>query len=168
MNSMEVKVSLRLSALKMSQFWSTMNLELSTLITEQMCKVFMIYLALRTYAMKDGWIPRIFSHFSRQRNVPVSLLNGVRVLLLVLEYSQEKVHVRYEMEVPTVLMTQIYFHTKSLISKEGGSKKLRIVRYALNSKIVIWPFSFCRRPGMRSRSHRYFGKFELWNRRNCH
>lgn len=76
------------------------------------------------YALKNGRTKELLFLILCQRNIPAVLLEGGRLLQLVLENIQTKAHSLYQMSVPTSLEALLYFHAMSLIRREVSRKKL--------------------------------------------
>lgn len=77
--------------------------------------------------MKDGQSQQLFSHMFCENNFPVTLVNDVRFLQLMLGSSQAEGQMSYEMTVPVALAAQIYFHVVAMMSIEPVGKKLNNV-----------------------------------------
>lgn len=76
MERVESKAWQRSSKLKEPQFLTTEHMALRGLGTEPSSQVLKSFLAVHTYAMKDGYMRELFFDFFRKRNLPVLLLNG--------------------------------------------------------------------------------------------
>lgn len=80
---MEEKVSRRKSELSESQFLTSDNLALHELRNEQFRQVLRASLAIRTYALKDSLIRKLFFKMFSDQNYPAAVPNGARSLHLV-------------------------------------------------------------------------------------
>lgn len=127
MRSMHLRASRTNSALTMCQTLVCENLRIRKLGTEQ------IHLGLRasptfdTDALKDSRIRALFFHPFCKIKFSVTLLNGGRLLYLVLENSQVKVYIAFELCVPKVSKAQMYFHAVASMSRNVTRRKLNIV-----------------------------------------
>lgn len=77
--------------------------------SELVRRILRAFLSMHTYSLKNGWIRRLLFYMSFVTNLPVSLLNGARFLQLVLDSSQARRKMLYEVILPTELKAQVYF-----------------------------------------------------------
>lgn len=110
-----------------SDFLTSEKLALLELGADPVCQYLKTSLAVYMYTIRDGRIGEVFFHFSRERNVSVTLLNGVRFLQLVLDKRQGKRQMLYEMSVSTAFGAPYYFLGKAMMRREVGRKVLNIV-----------------------------------------
>lgn len=157
MERMEFQVSRSESALNKSQCLKSENLVLRKPGTEHLNYVLRASPAVLIYAVTYGWIQQLLFHLTCKRRFLVILLTSVRLLQSVLDDSQAKAQIPYQMSVPTGLKAQLYFHAIALLSREVGKKKLNIFQKAVNTMLVVLRFYLRRRPGMRSQRFVRFG-----------
>lgn len=83
--------------------------------------------------MEDSRIRKLYFHLFHERPFSVTVLNGARLLQMVLDNSQVGAQIPWEMSVQTALAKQLCFHTMALMRRKLGRKKLNIARNAVNS-----------------------------------
>lgn len=111
---------------------------------QQVFEVLRAFIVFNTYAMKRGRIRKLFFHTLSRRNVRITLLNGTRVLQLVLDKNLGKAHIPYKLSVQTAFDAQLYFQTTALMSKEVRREKLNFIRNAENCTLAGMAARFCR------------------------
>lgn len=132
----KIKVWRSKAALKESQFRTSEKPALRELVTEQSCQVLISALTVYTHAIKLGRLREIFLDVFRGRNLPVTLLSSARLLELVLDNSQVKAQMLYEIGPPKACKAQLYFQSLALMSKADERKRLNIVRSTVISTMV--------------------------------
>lgn len=121
--------------MKGSQFLETKNLARLELGTHQLPQLLRASLAILSYEIKDASILRLF-HVFYKKNLLVTLCNKERSLKLLLDYSEVKARLQYEISVTTAFEAQLYFPIKALMSKEVIGISLKIVRIVLSFILV--------------------------------
>lgn len=134
--SIEFKASRRKAELRMSQFLKSEYLAFHELGTEQIRLVLRAALPIHTYMLKDSRTRELFFHLFHNQNFLITPLKSVLLLQLVLDNSQAKAQLSYEMSAPIVFDAQLYYYVAALMSRKVERKNRNIFRNVLNSTMA--------------------------------